>query len=103
MALMCLAEALLRIPDRATRAALIRDKINRRQYDAHLGQSPSLFVTAATGGLLIPGRLGAMHSEDSRGAALGRLIAKGGEPLIHKGVDMAMRMLGEQFVCGETI
>ncbi|MCW8222511.1 trifunctional transcriptional regulator/proline dehydrogenase/L-glutamate gamma-semialdehyde dehydrogenase [Verminephrobacter eiseniae] len=103
MALMCLAEALLRIPDRATRAALIRDKISRGQWDAHLGQSPSLFVNAATWGLLITGRLVAMHSEDSLGAALGRLIAKGGEPLIHKGVDMAMRMLGEQFVCGETI
>src|SRR6218665_4036007 len=103
MALMCLAEALLRIPDRATRAALIRDKISRGQWDAHLGQSPSLFVNAATWGLLITGRLVAMHSEDSLGAALGRLIAKGGEPLIHNGVDMAMRMLGEQFVCGETI
>ncbi len=103
VALMCLAEALLRIPDKATRDALIRDKISHGQWDAHLGKSPSLFVNAATWGLLITGKLVATHSESSLGNSLSRLIGKGGEPLIRKGVDMAMRMMGEQFVTGETI
>ncbi|WP_312781901.1 trifunctional transcriptional regulator/proline dehydrogenase/L-glutamate gamma-semialdehyde dehydrogenase [Acidovorax temperans] len=103
VALMCLAEALLRIPDKATRDALIRDKISNGQWDSHLGKSPSLFVNAATWGLLITGKLVATHSESSLGSSLSRLIGKGGEPLIRKGVDMAMRMMGEQFVTGETI
>ena len=103
VALMCLAEALLRIPDKATRDALIRDKISHGQWEAHLGKSPSLFVNAATWGLLLTGKLVATHSEGSLRASLSRLTAKGGEPLIRKGVDMAMRMMGEQFVTGETI
>ena len=60
---MCLAEALLRIPDGATRDALIRDKIGHGDWQAHLGNSPSLFVNAATWGLLITGRLTATSSE----------------------------------------
>jgi len=103
VALMCLAEALLRIPDAATRDALIRDKISSGQWEPHLGKSPSLFVNAATWGLLLTGKLVTTHNEGSLSASLGRLIGKGGEPLIRKGVDMAMRMMGEQFVTGETI
>ena len=103
VALMCLAEALLRIPDAATRDALIRDKVGRGDWQAHLGSSPSLFVNAAAWGLLLTGKLVATHSEAGLGSALKRLTAKGGEPLIRKGVDMAMRMMGEQFVTGETI
>ncbi|MFD1711270.1 trifunctional transcriptional regulator/proline dehydrogenase/L-glutamate gamma-semialdehyde dehydrogenase [Ottowia flava] len=103
VALMCLAEALLRIPDAATRDALIRDKISRGQWAQHLGQSPSLFVNAAAWGLLLTGKLVATHSEQSLGSAVTRLVGKGGEPLIRKGVNMAMRMMGEQFVTGETI
>ncbi|RYF01382.1 MAG: trifunctional transcriptional regulator/proline dehydrogenase/L-glutamate gamma-semialdehyde dehydrogenase [Comamonadaceae bacterium] len=103
VALMCLAEALLRIPDAATRDALIRDKISTGDWEPHLGKSPSLFVNAATWGLLLTGRLVATHSERGLTAALRKLTAKGGEPLIRKGVDMAMRMMGEQFVTGETI
>ncbi|QTD45533.1 L-glutamate gamma-semialdehyde dehydrogenase [Ottowia testudinis] len=103
VALMCLAEALLRIPDAATRDALIRDKVGRGDWQAHLGQSPSLFVNAAAWGLLLTGKLVATHSEAGLGQSLRRLTAKGGEPLIRKGVDMAMRMMGEQFVTGETI
>ncbi len=103
VALMCLAEALLRIPDAATRDALIRDKIGSGDWHAHLGASPSLFVNAATWGLLLTGKLVATHSEAGLAAALRRLIARGGEPLIRKGVDMAMRLMGEQFVTGETI
>ncbi len=103
VALMCLAEALLRIPDAATRDALIRDKIAQGQWQTHLGRSPSLFVNAATWGLLVTGKLVSTHSESGLSAALGRLLGAGGEPLIRKGVDMAMRMMGEQFVTGETI
>ncbi|WP_237478572.1 trifunctional transcriptional regulator/proline dehydrogenase/L-glutamate gamma-semialdehyde dehydrogenase [Lichenibacterium dinghuense] len=103
VALMCLAEALLRIPDSATRDALIRDKIAGGDWRAHLGQSPSPFVNAATWGLVVTGRLTATTSEAGLGGALTRLIAKGGEPLIRRGTDLAMRMMGEQFVTGQTI
>ncbi|CAG9183353.1 trifunctional transcriptional regulator/proline dehydrogenase/L-glutamate gamma-semialdehyde dehydrogenase [Cupriavidus respiraculi] len=103
VALMCLAEALLRIPDKATRDALIRDKISGANWQSHLGQSPSLFVNAATWGLLVTGKLVSTHTEAGLTRALTRIIGKGGEPLIRKGVDMAMRLMGEQFVTGETI
>ena len=111
VALMCLAEALLRIPDASTRDALIRDKIAGGDWRGHLGHSPSLFVNAATWGLVVTGRLtgnltgnltGAVH-EAGLGAALSRLIARGGEPVIRKSVALAMRMMGEQFVTGQTI
>ena len=103
VALMCLAEALLRIPDAATRDALIRDKISNGDWQSHLGRSPSLFVNAATWGLLLTGRLVATHSDLGLAATLRRIVGRGGEPLIRKGVDMAMRVMGEQFVTGETI
>ena len=103
VALMCLAEALLRIPDRSTRDALIRDKISGGDWSSHLGQSPSMFVNAASWGLMLTGRLVSTTSEKSLSSALTRIIGKSGEPLIRKGVDMAMRVLGEQFVTGETI
>ncbi|MBU4612562.1 trifunctional transcriptional regulator/proline dehydrogenase/L-glutamate gamma-semialdehyde dehydrogenase [Achromobacter sp. GG226] len=103
VALMCLAEALLRIPDRATRDALIRDKISGGDWQSHLRTSPSMFVNAATWGLMITGRLVSTNSERGLASAVTRLIGKGGEPLIRKGVDMAMRLMGEHFVSGETI
>ncbi|GLK54583.1 RHH-type proline utilization regulon transcriptional repressor/proline dehydrogenase/delta 1-pyrroline-5-carboxylate dehydrogenase [Methylopila capsulata] len=103
VALMCLAEALLRIPDAATRDALIRDKIAPGDWRAHLGHSPSLFVNAATWGLVVTGRLAAPSTQQGLGSALTRLVARGGEPLIRKGVDLAMRMIGERYVTGETI
>ncbi|ELY6428992.1 trifunctional transcriptional regulator/proline dehydrogenase/L-glutamate gamma-semialdehyde dehydrogenase, partial [Cronobacter sakazakii] len=103
VALMCLAEALLRIPDKATRDALIRDKISNGNWQSHIGRSPSLFVNAATWGLLFTGRLVSTHNEASLSRSLNRIIGKSGEPLIRKGVNMAMRLMGEQFVTGETI
>ena len=103
VALMCLAEALLRVPDKATADRLIRDKLARGDWRAHLGQSPSLFVNAATWGLLITGRLVATRSEEGLASALSKLLTRGGEPLIRKGMDLAMRLLGEQFVTGRTI
>jgi len=103
VALMCLAEALLRIPDVATRDALIRDKLGGGDWRAHLGRSPSIFVNAATWGLVVSGRLVSTSSEDHLSSALVHLVARGGEPLIRRGVDLAMRLLGEQFVTGRTI
>lgn len=103
VALMCLAEALLRIPDKQTADRLIRDKIGGGDWRAHLGNSTSLFVNAAAWGLLMTGKLVSSYTEQGLSAALTRMVAKGGEPLIRKGVDLAMRMLGRQFVTGETL
>ncbi|MGQ8633695.1 bifunctional proline dehydrogenase/L-glutamate gamma-semialdehyde dehydrogenase PutA, partial [Agrobacterium sp. DKPNP3] len=103
VALMCLAEALLRIPDTATRDALIRDKIARGDWKSHIGGGRSLFVNAATWGLVITGKLTSTVNDSGLSAALTKLIARAGEPVIRRGVDMAMRMMGEQFVTGETI
>lgn len=103
VALMCLAEALLRIPDTETRDALIRDKIAEGDWASHLGHRRSLFVNAATWGLVVTGKLTATVNDGSLAAALTRLIARCGEPVIRRGVDTAMRMMGEQFVKGETI
>ena len=103
VALMCLAEALLRVPDRRTADRLIRDKLAGGDWKSHLGHSPSLFVNAATWGLLVTGRLVSTSSAEGLAKALSRLLARGGEPLIRKGMDLAMRMLGEQFVTGRDI
>ena len=103
VALMCLAEALLRIPDAATRDALIRDKIGRGDWRAHVGRSNSPFVNAAAWGLLVTGKLVATHDELRLANALTRISGKFGEPVIRKAVDLAMRLMGKQFVSGETI
>ncbi|MFZ2973044.1 MAG: bifunctional proline dehydrogenase/L-glutamate gamma-semialdehyde dehydrogenase PutA [Ferribacterium limneticum] len=103
VALMCLAEALLRIPDSATVDRLIRDKIGRGDWQSHLAGDQPLFVNAATWGLMLTGKLVAIQSHGDLGNALTRLLARGGEPLIRKSIDFAMRLLGEHFVMGETI
>lgn len=103
IALMCLAEALLRIPDSKTRDELIRDKIRHGDWKSHLGHSPSLFVNAATWGLMLTGKLVSTHNENELTSFVTHIITKSGEPIIRKAVDMAMRLLGEQFVMGETI
>ena len=100
---MCLAEALLRIPDAATRDALIRDKIGRGDWRAHLGGSDSPFINAATWGLLVTGKLVATHEERGLSNALTRVTARMGEPVIRKAVDLGMRLMGKQFVSGETV
>jgi RHH-type transcriptional regulator, proline utilization regulon repressor / proline dehydrogenase / delta 1-pyrroline-5-carboxylate dehydrogenase len=103
IALMCLAEALLRIPDNETRDALIRDQLARGDWRAHLGRSPSLFVNAATWGLMMSERLLEATPQAALAQASVNLLSRGGEPLIRKGVDLAMRLMGEQFVLGKTI
>ncbi len=104
--LMCLAEALLRIPDAETRDALIKDKIGGAQWERHLGASPSLFVNASTWALMLTGRLVSPENGlDWRnpGSLLGRVIARGGEPVIRQALSQGMRILGRQFVMGRTI
>ncbi|MEB3766296.1 trifunctional transcriptional regulator/proline dehydrogenase/L-glutamate gamma-semialdehyde dehydrogenase [Acinetobacter sp. MD2] len=103
IALMCLAEALLRIPDAATRDLLIKDKINQGNWKEHVGQSSLMFVNAAAWGLMLTGKL--MHTPQQRSlsSVLTGLLARSGRGIIRKAVDVAMRMMGEQFVTGETI
>lgn len=103
VALMCLAEALLRIPDDAMRDALIRDKISHGDWRAHLGPERTLFVNAATWGLMVTGRIANTMRDDGLARGLGRLIARGGEPIVRAGIDIAMRLMGETFVAGQTI
>ncbi|HWK34658.1 trifunctional transcriptional regulator/proline dehydrogenase/L-glutamate gamma-semialdehyde dehydrogenase [Sphingomonas sp.] len=103
VALMCLAEALLRIPDTATRDALIRDKIADGDWASHMGDGRPLFVNAAAWGLAVTGKLVGSVDDTGLTATLTRLIARLGEPAIRAGLDRAMRVMGEQFVTGQTI
>lgn len=103
IALMCLAEALLRIPDKATRDLLIRDKINQGNWKEHLGQSQLMFVNAAAWGLMLTGKLMETPQQKSLSSLLTGMLARSGRGIIRKAVDVAMRMMGEQFVTGETI
>lgn len=103
--LMCVAEALLRIPDSATADKLIRDKLGDADWKKHLGQSESLFVNASTWGLMLTGKLVNL-AEDTRhdfASALRRLVGRAGEPAIRLAVRQAMRIMGHQFVMGRTI
>jgi RHH-type proline utilization regulon transcriptional repressor/proline dehydrogenase/delta 1-pyrroline-5-carboxylate dehydrogenase len=103
--LMCLAEALLRVPDKHTQDALIRDKISQGQWSSHLGSSDSLFVNASAWGLLITGSMvnyADKRKKDSFGL-LKKTIGRLGEPIIRKSMNFAMKIMGKQFVMGETI
>ena len=102
--LMCLAEALLRIPDADTADRLIKDKIGGADWQRHLGTSESLFVNASTFALMLTGRVVNLGggSPDLVGT-MGRLIARGGEPVIRQAVVQGMRILGRQFVMGRTV
>lgn len=102
IALMCLAEALLRIPDQTTRDKLIRDKIAKGDWKTHIGNSPSLFVNASAWGLVFTGKVVALGEKELT-STLAKLISQGSEPIIRKGMDFAMRLLGKQFVTGETM
>ncbi|AZV39818.1 bifunctional proline dehydrogenase/L-glutamate gamma-semialdehyde dehydrogenase [Komagataeibacter xylinus] len=103
VALMCLAEALLRIPDMATRDALIADKIGDGNWLAHVSRDRPLFANAAAWGLALTGEVVARHDEKTLRTALLGLVARGTRPVIRKAVDAAMRLMGAQFVLGETI
>ncbi len=103
--LMCLAEALLRIPDGETADRLIADKIPTGAWDEHLGDSDSLLVNASTWGLMLTGRVVALDGKDMGEARswYGKLVAKLGEPVARAALKQAMRILGHQFVMGRDI
>ena len=105
IALMCLAEALLRIPDPHTADELIADKLSKPRWAEKLGESDSAFVNAATFSLLLTGRVleSANDRSDNWRAALGRAVGRLGEPVVRTAVNQAMRILGRQFVFGRTI
>lgn len=102
VALMCLAESLLRIPDTATRDRLIQDKLSDGDWKSHVGNSPSMFVNAAAWGLVLTGKL-TQPTTGGLSSALTRVLQKGGAPFIRAGVNHAMKILGKQFVTGQTI
>ena len=103
--LMCLAEALLRIPDAETADRLIADKISTGQWSEYLGEAESLFVNASTWGLMLTGQLVRPADSDLRDPAsvLRRLVARLGEPVVRAAFRQAMRIMGHQFVMGRTI
>lgn len=105
VALMCLAEALLRVPNAETADLLIRDKIATGDWDSHIGKSNSLFVNAATWGLMLTGRVVRMGEDVTWNleSTIGKLIARSGEPVIRQAISVAMRMLGGQFVLGRSM
>ncbi len=100
--LMCLAEALLRVPDAETIDELIHDKIDASDWGAHLGRSSSPLVNASTWALMLTGKV---LDDDPRrpAAAIRALVRRAGEPVVRTAVGQAMKLLGRQFVLGETI
>ncbi len=102
VALMCLAEALLRVPDADTMDALIEDKIAPSDWGRHLGQSSSSLVNASTWALMLTGRV-LDDEEPGLSGILRGAIKRLGEPVIRTAVSRAMREMGRQFVLGETI
>jgi RHH-type proline utilization regulon transcriptional repressor/proline dehydrogenase/delta 1-pyrroline-5-carboxylate dehydrogenase len=103
--LMCVAEALLRIPDQDTADRLIRDKLGEADWKKHMGQSDSVLVNASTWGLMLTGRLVDLADETRRDAhgAFKRLVGRVGEPVIRLAVRQAMKIMGHQFVMGRSI
>jgi RHH-type proline utilization regulon transcriptional repressor/proline dehydrogenase/delta 1-pyrroline-5-carboxylate dehydrogenase len=104
IALMCLAEALLRVPDSATVDTLIKDKLAGGDWKAHRGQSDSFFVNATTWALMLTGRvLTPERAENTVSKALMKLVNRSSEAVIRTAVDKAMRIMSKQFVMGRTI
>ena len=103
--LMCVAEALLRIPDKTTADKLISDKLGEANWESHLGRSDSVLVNAGTWGLMLTGKLVTLADETQRNVtgAFKRLVGRAGEPVIRLAVRQAMRIMGFQFVMGRTI
>lgn len=105
ISLMCMAEALLRIPDNNTRDLLIRDKIGSKNWDQHLGKSKALFVNAATYALMLTGKVIKRNevNKSSLKNTFKKLVERSGEPVIRQAVATAMKILGRQFVMAQTI
>ncbi|CEK10503.1 bifunctional proline dehydrogenase/L-glutamate gamma-semialdehyde dehydrogenase PutA [Legionella hackeliae] len=104
IALMCLAEALLRVPDNATIDSLIKDKLTSADWKAHRGQSESFFVNATTWALMLTGKVLTPEKADTvLSKALFKVLNRSGEGVVRKAVDTAMRIMSKQFVTGRTI
>lgn len=103
--LMCLAEALMRIPDAATADALIRDKLSVADWKSHLKSSDSLFVNASTWGLMLTGKVVSLDAKEDGAPShvINRLVNKMSEPVIRQAMNQAMKIMGHQFVLGRTI
>ncbi len=103
--LMCLAEALLRIPDSDTAEKLIADKLSSADWESHLGQSSSIFVNASTWGLMLTGKLISLGegAQKSMASTLGKMVNRSGDPVIRAAIRQAMRIMGFQYVMGRNI
>lgn len=103
--LMCLAEALMRVPDKATADALIKDKLSVADWKSHLQKSDSLFVNASTWGLLLTGKIVNIEKTNKKSpiSAINGLVNKLSEPVIRKAMNQAMKIMGHQFVLGRDI
>ncbi|WP_234855275.1 bifunctional proline dehydrogenase/L-glutamate gamma-semialdehyde dehydrogenase PutA [Paracoccus everestensis] len=99
VALMCLAEAMLRVPDKITIDALIEDKIAPSDWGRHLGEASSSLVNASTWALMLTGKV----LDDDQAGTLRRMVRRLGEPVIRTAVGRAMKEMGRQFVLGQTI
>jgi len=105
IALMCLAEALLRIPDKLTADKLIRDKICRADWQSHMGKSESTFVNAATWSLMLTGKFidRNQHKRSQLSKAWRSFVNRNSDSVVRTAVRKAMQILGKQFVMGENI
>ncbi|MDN3680794.1 bifunctional proline dehydrogenase/L-glutamate gamma-semialdehyde dehydrogenase PutA [Vibrio tapetis subsp. quintayensis] len=103
--LMCLAEALMRIPDAATADALIRDKLTVADWKSHLKNSDSVFVNASTWGLMLTGKVVGLKDSKTNSStqAINGLVNKLSEPVIRNAMHQAMKIMGHQFVLGRSI
>jgi len=103
VALMCMAEALLRVPDKATIDALIEDKVQAGDWSSHLGHSDSSLINSSTWALLVTGKILAPVDNANVGATLRGMVKRLGEPVVRTAVAQAMKELGAQFVLGRTM
>ena len=105
VALMCLAESLLRVPDSVSADRLIAEKVQSGDWSDHLGSSDSLFVNSSTWGLLLTGKIVQIDSDISQapGSWVSRLTARAGEPLVRAAFIRAMKLMGQHFVLGQDI
>ena len=103
ISLMCLAEALLRIPDHQTAQALIQDKLGDKDWQAHIGHSDSFWINASSWGLLLTGSYFSTDPITSPRGVLQKITHRLGDPFAEQAIRRAMKMIGEQFVAGNTI
>ena len=104
IALMCLAEALLRVPDNKTIDSLIKDKLTKADWQAHSGQSKSFLINATTWALMVTGKILSPEKASSMiSKGLLSLVNRGSESIVRAAAEKAMRIMSKQFVMGRTI